>query len=394
MSFYPKVYNKGVRIPIYFWIDINKVEPDALRQAVNLANLPFAYHHIAIMPDTHVGFGMPIGAILATKRVIIPNAVGVDIGCGMRAIKTNLTKAQMQEKLDTVLHLILSEIPTGFNWYSKAQKHRIFSHIPDIKIIAKNIKKAKKQIGTLGGGNHFIEIQYDTNNNIWVMLHSGSRNLGKQIADFYYKKARSITLASKYASVYPSLELSFLPLDLEEGQEYFEAMQFAMAYAKANRELMMSKIKQVLEAIFGGINIELEIDVHHNYASIEKHFGEEVIVHRKGATYAGKGAWGIIPGSMGTKSYIVKGKGAQKSFTSCSHGAGRVMGRKQALRKIPKERVLKDMEKLGIKIAKHSMHDIAEESRFVYKNIDEVIKNQQDLIDVVYELRPLGVVKG
>ncbi len=394
MQTFPVIYNKDVKVPIYAWLPIEKIEPDAFKQAKNLANLPFAFHHVAIMPDTHVGFGMPIGAILATKGVVIPNAVGVDIGCGMRALKTNLSKDQVKRRLDDLLYAILNAVPTGFEWYPSAQKHKIFSSVPDIQVVKKALKRAKKQLGTLGSGNHFIEIQYDTDGLVWVMLHSGSRNLGKRIADFYYRKAREFTLASKYAPGYPSLELAFLPLDSQLGQEYWEAMEFAMAYAKANRETMMNTIKSVFHRLFPGVDFKLEIDVHHNYASIEKHFGETVVVHRKGATYAGKGSWGIIPGSMGTKSYIVKGKGAKKSFMSCSHGAGRVMGRKEALRKIPKDKVLADMERLGIKIAKKKLYDIAEESRFVYKDIDEVIRYQRDLVDVAYVLYPMGVVKG
>ncbi len=408
------------RVPIYFWLPIREVEENAFKQAVNLANLPFAFHHVAIMPDTHSGFGMPIGGILATDGVVIPNAVGVDIGCGMRAFRTTISKQEIIPYLDRILKDILREIPTGFDWYKEEQKHPIFDYAPDLYIVQRHLKRAKQQLGTLGGGNHFIEIQYEVpidnrsshksdkpgetkgssdktaNSLIWVMLHSGSRNLGRQIADYYYRIARSLLAkrSSKFLSKYPTPELAFLELGTRWGDEYWKAMQFAQEYARANRERMAEKIKQILKRYFPRMKVLEEYDIHHNYAEIENHFGVDVVVHRKGATKAEAGLIGIIPGSMASPSYIVEGFGNEHSFRSCSHGAGRVMGRKEALRRFTVDQVLKDMQAHKVKIAKKNLRDIAEESRFVYKDIDKVMEYQHDLVFVRYKLLPLGVVKG
>ncbi len=422
----PTKYTK-TRVPIYFWLPLNKVEENAFKQAVNLANLPFAFNHVAIMPDTHSGFGMPIGGILATEGVVIPNAVGVDIGCGMHAFRTNIPKSELEPYLNRILKDILREIPTGFLWYKHKQQHPIFNKAPDLYIVQKHLPRAMQQLGTLGGGNHFIEIQYEVpvenphlkkqllpkdltdasedednlnksenQNLVWIMLHSGSRNLGRQIADYYYKIARSqlSKKSSTFLSKYPSVELAYFELGTKFGDEYWMAMQYAQEYARANRQAIADKIKQILRRYFPKMKVLEEYDIHHNYAEIETHYGKQVIVHRKGATRAAFGQIGIIPGSMASPSYIVVGMGNPLSFESSSHGAGRIMGRRQALRTISTQEVLKDLERHNVKIAKKNLRDIAEEARMVYKNIDEILSYQKDLVYIKHKLLPMGVVKG
>ena len=387
-----KIINTEKR-PIKLWLD--DIEPSALAQARNLANLPFAFRHIAIMPDSHLGYGMPIGGVLATKdKVIIPNAVGVDIGCGMCAVKTSLDKIQTEE-LKVVMGNIRKTIPVGFKHQSLRQDK---IHMPDINhdnltVVDRQYLSALKQIGTLGGGNHFIEIQKGSDGAIWIMIHSGSRNLGKQVADFYNRKA--VKLNEKWRSDVPkSWQLAFLPIDSEEGGAYYEEMKYCVEFAFMNRLLMMERIKSIfLENISSVIEFDEMINIAHNYAAFENHFNEKVIVHRKGATLAKEGLLGIIPGSQGSKSYIVRGKGNQESFMSCSHGAGRKMGRKQAIRELDYEKEVKKLDSQGILHSIRGKKDL-DEARGAYKDIEKVMADQADLVDIVVELSPLGVVKG
>ena len=375
------------KIPIKLWLD--NIEDGALEQAKNLANLPFAFKHIAIMPDSHQGYGMPIGGVLATKRIIIPNAVGVDIGCGMCAVKTSLTEIDT-DTLKKIMGEIRKEIPVGFNHHKEKQNEVLMPLHPDgsADIIDSQYQNALTQIGTLGGGNHFIEIQKGNDGHIWIMIHSGSRNLGKQVADYYNKLA--VDLNERWHSSVPKeWELAFLPRDTEEGQAYLREMQYCVEFALANRKLMMDRIMQC----FIGTDLFLEpiINIAHNYARMENHFGENVMIHRKGATLATKETIGIIPGSMGTSSYIVKGLGNPESYNSCSHGAGRKMGRKEAIRTLNLEEEQKKME--GIIGAPRNQDDL-EEAPGAYKPIDEVMENQNDLVEIMVELKPLAVIKG
>ena len=388
------------------WLET--IEDGAMEQAKNLANLPFVFKHIAIMPDSHQGYGMPIGGVLATKDVIVPNAVGVDIGCGMCAVKTSLTELDT-ETLKKIISKIRETIPVGFNKHKEMQNKSLMpmyhetNQVTDwsdyikqtgFKIISEQYNNALLSIGTLGGGNHFIEIQKGSDGHIWIMIHSGSRNLGKQVADHYNKIA--IELNEKYHSNVPKeWELAFLPINSEEGQSYLKEMQYCVDFALANRKLMMSRVMSCFyEAIKTDNFKELEfINIAHNYASLEKHFGHEVWIHRKGATLATKDTIGIIPGSQGTKSYIVRGKGNIFSFSSCSHGAGRKMGRKEAERTLSLEEEVKKLNDQGII---HGIKNITEldEAPGAYKDIDIVMKNQDDLVDIMVELTPLGVIKG
>lgn len=375
------------KIPIKLWTDT--IEEEALIQAKNLANLPGAFHHIAVMPDVHVGFGMPIGGVLAMEGRIVPNAVGVDIGCGVRAMKTNLVKIK-PDKLRAVLNQVQQDVPTGFYHHQKPQADKIFRQLPADPIIQEESESAKHQLGTLGGGNHFIDILKDKEGLIWIMIHSGSRNLGKKVADYYYRLAKD-SIEAKQIQI-PDRELSFLEFSSSQGQAYFKAMNFCLNFAKASRTLMIERVKDILAKYCRNFVVEEEIDSHHNYASPEKYFGKEVIVHRKGAIHAqGKI---IVPGSMGTSSYICQGLENPESFASSAHGAGRTLGRRQARRQINAEQVKKEMRQKNIELFSASKADIPEESAAAYKDIDQVIKQQLDLAKPIIKLTPIGVLKG
>lgn len=379
------------------WCD--NPEDGCIEQAKNLAKLPFAVSHIALMPDTHQGYGMPIGGVLATKDVIIPNAVGVDIGCGMCAVKTSFTELDT-ETLKKIMGEIRKQVPVGFAKHQKEQDFNLMPKIKDgeFKVVYHEWKNALLSLGTLGGGNHFIEIQKGSDGHIWIMIHSGSRNLGKQVADHYNKLA--ISLNEKWHSkVLKEWELAFLPIDSEEGQAYIQEMNYCVEFALANRKLMMDRIINIFSTVlsegFSGIiwSTDPIINIAHNYAQLENHFGQNVWVHRKGATLARQDTIGIIPGSQGTKSYIVKGKGSEDSFMSCSHGAGRKMGRKEAERTLDLEDEVRKMDEQGIL---HGIRgkDGLDEAPGAYKDIDIVMEEQKDLVEILVELKPLGVVKG
>ncbi len=379
--------------PIKMWL--TDIEEEAISQAKNLANLPFIFKHVALMPDSHVGYGMPIGGVLATKAVVIPNAVGVDIGCGMCAVKTSLTDISTKS-LKNIMKRIREYTPLGFNHHDKAQNKNF---MPSEELILKNgiVEKqliaAQKQVGTLGGGNHFIEIQKGSDGHVWIMIHSGSRNLGYKVANHYNKIAKSLN-ERWYTSVPAKQDLAFLPIEHKEAKNYMKEMNYCVEFAFSNRKLMMINIQKAFTEEFGERFNELQfVNIAHNYASWENHFGENVIVHRKGATSAKVGEIGIIPGSQGTKSYIVKGKGNEQSFKSCSHGAGRLMGRKQAQRTLDLKSEIAALNKKGIIHAIRNKSDL-DEAPGAYKNIDIVMENQKDLVDIVVELKPLAVIKG
>jgi len=390
------------KLPIKMWLE--DIEDGALAQAKNLANLPFAFHHIAIMPDSHQGYGMPIGGVLATKDVVIPNAVGVDIGCGMCAVKTSLTDMDT-ETLKKIMGEIRKVIPVGFEHHKKKQDIDLMPTItyPGLNscgvIVKQEYEKARQSLGTLGGGNHFIEIQKGSDGHIWIMIHSGSRNLGKQVADYYNKLAVELNKRF-FSSVDIKQELSFLPIKSEEGQAYLREMQYCVEFALANRKLMMKNIIQIFVNNLQSFNnitvddfgIDL-INIAHNYARMENHFGQNVMVHRKGATLATTDTIGIIPGSQGTKSYIVRGKGNPESFNSCSHGAGRKMGRKEAERTLNLEEEIKSLDDQGIIHAIRGK-DGLDEAPGAYKDIKTVMENQKDLVEILVELTPLAVIKG
>ncbi|QQY79732.1 tRNA-splicing ligase RtcB [Keratinibaculum paraultunense] len=379
-----KIYNLG-RIPIKSWA--TDLDEETLQQAENLSNLSFAYSHIALMADAHVGFGMPIGGVLASSGVIIPNAVGVDIGCGIIAVKTDIKEIDIKsiKKIVDKAHKV---IPLGFNNHKKPRKWEGFNNQPNSKIVMEELDAARYQLGTLGGGNHFLSIEKGSDGHIWLMVHSGSRNFGYKIAEYYNNLA--INLNEKIKLVPPKQDLAGLYIDSKEGKEYFNAMSYALKFAAENRRQLLEQFYSIFRKETKSEKILKKVSIHHNYASIEEHFGKEVIVHRKGAIRAEKGELGIIPGSMGTPSYIVEGLGNPESFRSCSHGAGRVMSRRQANKTITKEMADKSM---GDIVHKGWEKDFSE-APMAYKDIEEVMDNQKDLVKRVIKLTPLGVVKG
>ena len=348
------------------------------------------------MPDCHAGYGMPIGGVLATQKVVSPNSVGVDIGCGVCAIKSNL-KDFDKESLKRVIGEIREVVPVGFDKHKTAQDSNLLpvtERVFNVKnsIVSQELDKALFSIGTLGGGNHFLELQKDKEGYLWVMIHSGSRNLGKKVADHYNDLA--VELNNKWFSSVPeSVELAFLPLDTQEGQDYLAEMEYCIKFALANRKLMMENSKKVLESHFNGVKFEEMINIPHNYARLENHYGQNVVVHRKGATSARDGEIGIIPGSQGTKSYIIKGKGNLESFQSCSHGAGRAMGRKQAQKTLNLAGEIAALDSKGIIHGIRHKENL-DEAPSAYKNIETVMQEQADLVEILVELSPLGVIKG
>jgi tRNA-splicing ligase RtcB (3'-phosphate/5'-hydroxy nucleic acid ligase) len=373
------------RVPIKMWLDT--IEEAALQQARNLANLPFTFQWVALMPDCHVGFGMPIGGVLATRDVVISNAVGVDIGCGMAAVQTSLTEIET-DTLKVILDKARTAIPVGFSHHKTPQAWDGFDHAPDLPIIQRELLSARMQLGTLGGGNHFLEIQRGEDGHIWLMIHSGSRNFGLKTAHAYHQIALAYCATQGWELA--DQELAYLPMDSAEGQAYFSAMTFCLEFAQANRSLMMRRLAAIVQDLTGGIAMQ-EFNIHHNYAAVERHFGETVMVHRKGATKAALGQIGIIPGSMGTSSYIVHGLGNPESFESSSHGAGRAMGRKQAIRTL--DLAAEQTKMAGIVHGLRTKADL-EEAPGAYKSIEVVMANQQDLVHIVVKLAPLAVIKG
>ncbi|MFO7655614.1 MAG: RtcB family protein [Bacteroidales bacterium] len=381
------------RIPIKLWLE--DIEEGALQQSRNMANLPFAFSHIAIMPDSHEGYGMPIGGVLATKGVVVPNAVGVDIGCGMCALKTNLETIST-ETVKKIMSGIRGLVPLGFDHHKDKKDIALMPSADNIVkngVVEREYESARKQIGTLGGGNHFIEVQKGSDGHIWIMVHSGSRNIGLKVAEHYNKIAQRLN--ERWQSVVDkSFNLAFLPIEEQAAKDYLSEMQYCVDFAFANRKLMMNNIVSVFTGCFNGNFSELEfINIAHNYARWESHFNTNVIVHRKGATSARVGEKGIIPGSQGTKSYIVCGKGSAESFESCSHGAGRALSRKKAQRTLELETEIAKMDEKGIIHAIRNKSDL-DEAPGAYKCIDVVMENQKDLVDIMVELNPLAVIKG
>lgn len=368
------------------------IEESAFEQAKNLANLPFMFKHIALMPDCHAGYGMPIGGVLATKGVVVPNAVGVDIGCGMCAVKTDI-KNIPKEILLEIVERTKQIIPVGHNHQKEEQDIKLMPDCKDgLHIVRREFDYARFQLGTLGGGNHFIEFQKDSDGYMWIMVHSGSRNLGKKVADHYNKEAVELNKLW-HSNVDKSKELAFLPVNTEQGRMYLSEMQYCVDFAFANRKLIIGRIIDLLLSFYPYYTTGQLYNIAHNYAKFENHFGENVIVHRKGATYAATGTIGIIPGSQGTKSYIVEGLGNTESFLSCSHGAGRRMGRKEAQKSLNFEDEVRFMNEQGIIHGINSVKDL-DESPGAYKDIDVVMQSQSDLVKILVELMPLAVIKG
>ncbi len=381
--------------PITLWLDT--IDHDTLEQARNLANHPFVYHHVAIMPDAHVGYGMPIGGVAATEDVIIPNAVGVDIGCGVCAVQTSLPHLT-QPQLKKIMQAVRQTIPLGFKHHTTAQPHEKMPHLTgtltekELPVICREYDNGRLQLGTLGGGNHFIELQRGDDDCIWLMIHSGSRNIGYQVAGHYNRLAIAYNQAHG-AKIPPKWQLDYLPVQSDAGQRYLREMHYCVRFAAANRQAMMHKVREILLDFEPSVTFSPALDVAHNYAALEDHFGKKVYVHRKGATRAAAGQAGIIPGSQGSTSYIVCGLGNRESFCSCSHGAGRKLGRKQAQRQLNLQEEIRHLEQQGIIHSIRHKKDL-DEAAGAYKDITRVMDNQRDLVQIITTLKPLAVVKG
>ncbi len=407
------ISNEKTKVPIKIWLqDESKVENSCLEQAYNLSNLPFLHKWVSLMPDTHTGMGMPIGGIIATEGVIIPNAVGVDIGCGMGFMGTDIRVSDIKDIktgngsfIQAIVGDILRNIPVGFNHHKQAKdcltldmaKNEMNKYENNAELISE-MEAGYFQVGTLGGGNHFIELQEDDEGYLGIMLHSGSRHFGKKICDLFQHKAKALN-QRWFSEVPDHYRLAFLPVDTDEGRQYINWMNLALDFAAENRQKMMLAVKEILNRYitkFTDIKYSytLEINCHHNYAAMEHHYGKNVWVHRKGAIRARKGDMGIIPGAMGSYSYIVEGLGNEMSFHSSSHGAGRLYSRTAAMANFSTEEVMLDLKESGVVLGKHNKKDVADESRFAYKNIDEVMENQKDLVKPIKRLKTIGVVKG
>ena len=408
------LYEKGrTKVPMKVWLeDERDLEESCREQAYHLSELPFLHKWVCLMPDTHAGKGMPIGGVIAAKDVIIPNAVGVDIGCGMAYTETNIQVEEIRDIMtgngslvQAMIGDIMRNVPVGFNHYKTMMPcdtlDRAYEEIEryeeDEELLGQ-LEDGYYQVGTLGGGNHFIELQEDERGYLAVMIHSGSRHFGKSVCDYFHNRARELN-QRWYSQVPDEYRLAFLPTESGEGKRYINWMTLSMDFARENREKIMLAVKAVMEKWIGkytSLNLEFsgDINCHHNYAALENHYGENVWVHRKGAVRARDGELAVIPGAMGSYSYVVMGKGNPESFCSSSHGAGRRYSRKGAMEAFSCEQVIRDLADQGVILGKKKRADVAEESRFAYKDIETVMAQQPDLVVPVKRLKTVGVVKG
>lgn len=405
---------EGEKVPIKAWIKGVELEQEAKQQLVNLSALPFIYKHVAAMPDVHVGIGSTIGTVIATERVILPACVGVDLGCGMNAIPLGIDANKLPDNLSSLRSKIEAQIPHGRTNHGQAGDKGAWNGRDDrfgARIARDLWKSAFKEkfdsilekhpkigaqvnhvnhLGSLGTGNHFIELCTDQDDQAWLMLHSGSRGVGNKIGSYFIEKAKEDM--KNYFVNLPDENLAYLPEGSAHFDDYVEAVSWAQDFAKANRKIMTEIILKVLEdELKIPLNVlDALISCHHNYVAKENHFGKNVWITRKGAVRAREGDIAIIPGSMGVGSYIVKGKGNPESFHSCSHGAGRKMSRGKARKDISLEQHLEDTK--GIECRKDI--DVLDESPAAYKSLDAVMKAQEDLVEIQHKLSPLLCIKG
>jgi len=388
-------------LPVKIYTD--DIDPQALTQLSHVARLPIIHHHVAAMPDVHVGIGATVGAVIPTKGAIIPAAVGVDIGCGMVATRLSLRAEQLPDNLRPLRQVIEAAVPVGFDMHSEGHGapastlralsgglERIVKKHPGLLKMQRNADTTwARQLGTLGGGNHFIELCLDEQQDVWLMLHSGSRGIGNIIGRYFIELARK-DMGQHLANL-PDRDLAYLREGAQHFDDYVEALHWAQDYAMTNRREMLRLILQVLARQLPPFTVTKEaINCHHNYVAIEQHFGEELFITRKGAIRAGAGELGIIPGSMGAKSYIVRGKGEADSFCSCSHGAGRRMSRGQAKKKFDQQDLI--AQTAGVECRKDS--GVLDEIPAAYKDIDAVMAQQSDLVEIVHTLKQVVCVKG
>lgn len=406
-----RLYNlidTGTGVPIKAWTKGVTIEPAAEQQLRNVASLPFVYKWVAAMPDVHLGIGATVGSVIPTKGAIIPASVGVDIGCGMMAVQTTLTANDLPDNLKSLRTAIEKAVPHGRTSNGGKGDRGAWHDIPDhhlpewerLKpqyeaIQARHPKLGRgndvNHLGTLGTGNHFIEVCLDTNDTVWFMLHSGSRGVGNRIGSYFIALAKEDM--RKWMINLPDKDLAYLPEGTDHFNDYVKAVHWAQDFALTNRKLMMENL---LRAVRGAGELppfemtQEVVNCHHNYVAVEQHYGEQVFVTRKGAVRAGKGDMGIIPGSMGARSYIVRGLGNAESFESCSHGAGRAMSRTEAKRRF----TIQDHEQATAGIECRKDADVIDETPGAYKPIDDVMNAQKDLVEIVHTLRQIVCVKG
>lgn len=396
-------YEKG-RSPVKLWTEGVPVEHEARQQLRNIASLPFIYKHVAVMPDVHLGKGATVGSVIPTKGAIIPAAVGVDIGCGMVAVKTDLTANDLPDSLKGLREAIEKVVPCGFDPKSKSDSwdyipkdvvqewKRLEDRYDKIQALHPKIGRGNdiNHLGTLGSGNHFVEVCLDTEDSVWVMLHSGSRGVGNRIGRYFINLAKEEM--QRFFIHLPDKDLAYLAEGTDYFDDYWFALKWAQDFAAVNRKLMLDHTLLVMSLELGRDvkSVEKAVNCHHNYVDIEHHFGENVFVTRKGAVRAREGDLGIIPGSMGARSYIVRGKGNPESFHSCAHGAGRVMSRRKAKETFTLEDHIKATE--GVECRKDLA--VIDEIPMAYKDIDLVMEAQKDLVDVVAVLKQVLCVKG
>jgi tRNA-splicing ligase RtcB len=389
------VISRPGRVPIYSWAA--DLEGSALEQATNLSNLEFAIDHVALMPDAHAGYGMPIGGVLFADRAVVPYAIGVDIGCGVALVETDLTVETLAPaELKATLAQVARDVPVGTAGQPKAVDPEAALAEIGIELPAAIDRgwfaRAVNQLGTLGSGNHFLEVQRDEAGTVFVMLHSGSRSLGKTICDAFHKRA--LALNRSWHSNLPHDELAFLPLGTDEFEGYWAAMTFALRFAEVNRSRMLDAVEAAFARHSRVGRIDRLVDVHHNYAAWENHAGRNGIVHRKGAVRARAGETVLIPGSMGTASYVAEGLGNADAFDTCQHGAGRALSRTKARKSKTSTEVFAEMAALGVALHSGDPKTVAEEAPFAYKDIETVMAASADQGRPTKPLTPLGVVKG
>jgi tRNA-splicing ligase RtcB len=382
---------KGQNVDIHLWARPNEIEGAALQQLRNIAALPWAFHHVAVMPDVHYGKGATVGSVIAMKDAVAPAAVGVDIGCGMGAVRTNLAAKDLPDGLRELRLAVERAVPVGFAGHDEPVEweaaRALWEEFPALTPeVQRLFKKAREQLGTLGGGNHFFELCLDTEDRVWIMLHSGSRNIGKELAEIHIGKAKKLA----HNRDLPDRELAVFLAGTAEMAAYRRDLFWAQRYARANREVMLGLAVAALREHLPTLATEEAIFCHHNYVAEEVHYGQEVLVTRKGAIRAGRGELGVIPGSMGTRSYVVRGLGSAEAFESASHGAGRKMSRGEAKRRFTVKDLARQTE--GIECRKDG--GVLDEIPGAYKPIEQVMEDQRDLVEIVAELRQVLCVKG
>ena len=397
-----KILNADAQYGVPVKIFTNDIDSESIEQLKKMARLQFVYSHIAVMPDVHVGKGATVGSVIPTKNAIIPAAVGVDIGCGMNAIRLNLKASQLPDNLTPLRHAIERKVPVGFELHKqvKAKASTIIplekrlqpiinKHPGLVRMLRKFDATWQKQLGSLGGGNHFIELCLDENQDVWVMLHSGSRGLGNVIGTYFIELAKK-EAQHRFGHV-PDKDLSYFAEGSNSFNDYVEAVEWAQEYAFENRREMMRLILEAIRPLLPPFQMTKEaVNCHHNYVSQENHYGEDLLITRKGAIRAGLDELGIIPGSMGARSFIVRGKANPESFCSCSHGAGRKMSRSKAKLLFSQDDLIQQTQ--GIECRKDS--GVIDEIPGAYKDIDQVMANQSDLIEIVHTLKQILCIKG